>query len=102
MLGIMVLSMRTTVTLEPETERLLREAMRQRGQSFKEVLNQAVVQGLADLRCDAGEAPFAPPAFPMGLRAGYDPALLDSLDGDLEVGAFLDLSRRLGEQYPSG
>ena len=34
MLGIMVLSMRTTVTLEPETERLLREAMRQRGQSF--------------------------------------------------------------------
>ena len=32
--GIMTLSMRTTVALEPETERLLREAMRPRGQSF--------------------------------------------------------------------
>lgn len=75
MFGIMILSMRTTATLEPETERLFREAMRQRGQSFEEVLNQAVVQGMADLRCDAGEAPFAPHAFPMGLRAGYDPVL---------------------------
>ena len=34
MFGIMMLSMRTTVTLEPEAERLLREAMRRRGQSF--------------------------------------------------------------------
>ena len=78
---------RTTVTLEPEAERLLREAMRQRGQSFQEVLNQAVVQGSADLRCDAVEAPFAPLASPVGLRGGYDPALLDSLDGDMELGA---------------
>ena len=73
----MMLAMRTTVTLEPETERLLREAMRQRGQSFKEVLNQAVVRGLADLRCGAEEAPFVPRTFPMGLRAGHDPAYLD-------------------------
>ncbi len=63
----MMLAMRTTVTFEPETERLLREAMRQRGQSFKEVLNQAVVRGLADLRCGAEEAPFVPRTFPMGL-----------------------------------
>ena len=67
----MMLTMRTTVTLEPETERLLREAMRQRGQSFKEALNQAVVRGLADLRCDAEEAAFVPLTFPMGLRAGH-------------------------------
>ena len=59
--------MRTTVTLDPETEHLIREAMRQRGQSFKEVLNRAVVQGLADLRPDAGEAPFVPITYPMGL-----------------------------------
>ena len=96
-----MLTMRTTVTLEPETERLLREAMRQRGQSFKEALNQAVVRGLADLRCDAEEAPFVPLTFPMGLRAGHDPAYLDSLDGELEVGAFLEVSRRLGERSTS-
>ena len=46
--------MRTTVTLEPEAERLLKEAMRRRGQSFKDVLNHAVCKGLADLE-DAGD-----------------------------------------------
>ena len=63
-----------------------REAMRRRGQSFKEALNQAVVRGLADLRCDAEEAPFVPQTFPMGLRAGHDPAYPGSLDGDVEGG----------------
>jgi len=94
--------MRTTVTLDPETEYLLREAMRQRGQSFKEVLNRAVVQGLADLRSDAGEAPFVPTTYPMGLRAGHDPAHLGALGDDMEVDAFLDLSRRLSERTESG
>ena len=94
--------MRTTVTLDPETEHLLREAMRQRRQSFKEVLNRAVVQGLADLRSDAGEAPFVPAAYPRGLRAGHDPAHLGALDDDMEVDEFLDLSRRLSERTASG
>lgn len=94
--------MRTTVTLDPETEHLLREAMRQRGQSFKEVLNGAVVRGLADLRPDGREAPFVPAVYPMGLQAGYDPAHLGALGDDLEVDAFLDLSRRLSERTDSG
>ena len=94
--------MRTTVTLDPETERLLREAMRQRGQSFKEVLNGAVVKGLADLRSDVGETPFVPTTYPMGLRAGFDPAHLGELGDELEVDAFLDLSRRLSERTGSG
>ena len=94
--------MRTTVTLDPETERLLREAMRQRGQSFKEVLNRAVVQGLADLQHDGGDVPFVPQTFPMGLRAGNDPAHLSALGDDVEVDAFLELSRRLGRRSPSG
>ena len=97
----MMPAMRTTVTLEPETERLLREAMSQRGQSFKEALNQAVVRGLAALRCDAEEAAFVPLTFPVGLRAGHDPACLDALDGEPEVGAFLEVSRRLSERTPS-
>ena len=94
--------MRTTVTLDPETEHLIREAMRQRGQSFKDVLNRAVVQGLADLRSDSGEASFVPAAYPMGLRAGHDPAHLGALGDDLEVDAFLELSRRLSERTASG
>ncbi len=94
--------MRTTVTLEPEAERLLHEAMHQRGQSFKEALNQAVIQGLADLPCDTDETPFVPQSFPMNLRTGYDPAHLNSLSDNMEVTAFLDLSRRLGEQTATG
>lgn len=87
--------MRTTVTLEPETERLLREAMHQRGQSFNETLNQAVIRGLADLHCDIDKTPFIQQSFPMGLRTGYDPAHLNSLNDDLEADTFLALSRYL-------
>jgi hypothetical protein len=38
--------MRTTVTLDPEVVKLIRDTMRERGISFKEVLNQAVRAGL--------------------------------------------------------
>ena len=93
--------MRTTVTLEPETERLLREAMHQRGQSFKETLNQAVIRGLTDLLCNIDETSFIQQSFAMGLRSGYDPAHLNFLNDDMEVDAFLALSQRLGKQTPS-
>jgi hypothetical protein len=38
--------MRTTVTLDPDAEALVRKAMRERGLSFKEAINQAIVAGL--------------------------------------------------------
>jgi hypothetical protein len=38
--------MRTTVTLEPEVQALIRAAMKERGISFKEALNAAVRAGL--------------------------------------------------------
>lgn len=43
----MIARMRTTVTLEPDVEALLRKAMRERGISFKDALNQAVRVGLS-------------------------------------------------------
>lgn len=39
--------MRTTVTLDADVERMLRTAVRERGTSFKEALNQAVRFGLS-------------------------------------------------------
>ena len=42
--------MRTTVTLVPDAERLIRNAMKHSGQSFKEVLNEAIPGGLANER----------------------------------------------------
>jgi hypothetical protein len=38
--------MRTTVTLDPDVERLIRDAMRERDISFKEALNEAARIGL--------------------------------------------------------
>ena len=38
--------MRTTITLEPDVEALIRSAMKKRGISFKEALNSAVRAGL--------------------------------------------------------
>ncbi|MGH8925274.1 MAG: antitoxin [Acidimicrobiia bacterium] len=38
--------MRTTVTLEPDTEALIRRRMREHGVSFKEALNDAIRDGL--------------------------------------------------------
>ncbi len=89
-----MLGMRTTVTLEPETERLLREAMRRHGFSFKEALNRAVVRGLAEPE-QATEAPCAPPTFAMGLKAGHDGAAMNRLNDDLEAEAFKELTERL-------
>ena len=37
--------MRTTVTLDPDTEALIRRRMRERGVSFKQALNDAVREG---------------------------------------------------------
>ena len=39
--------MRTTVTLDPDTEHLVRRRMRETGASFKQALNDAIRSGLA-------------------------------------------------------
>lgn len=38
----MMQSMRTTVTLDPDTEQIIRRRMREMGMSFKEALNDAI------------------------------------------------------------
>lgn len=84
--------MRTTVTLDPATERLIRLAMADRGVSFKVALNEAIQRGLADL--DDQDEPFVVQATSLGLRAGIDPARLNAGAGELEVDAFVELAPR--------
>lgn len=86
--------MRTTVTIEPAVERLLRKAMAVRGHGFKRTLNDALRAGLADIEGD-DEPPFEIRARPLGLRPGIDPTRLNSLAGELDDEAFIALSRRL-------
>lgn len=56
--------MRTTITLDPDVEVLLKQAMRERGLSFKDAVNQAVRAGLASARVEA--PPFKQRTFHMG------------------------------------
>ncbi len=87
--------MRTTVTLDADTESLLREAMRQRGHTFKQALNDAVRQGLAGVAGDPARPPFVQRSFPMRLKPGYDLGKLSALEADLDAEAFSEVTRRL-------
>ena len=70
--------MRTTITLTPEADSLVRRVMRERGLSFKDAVNAAIVDGLGT----SSEA-FSTPTFALGpARVDLDHAL--SLAGELE------------------
>lgn len=56
--------MRTTITLEPDVEALLRRSMRERGITFKDAVNQAVRAGLTQPAKDVPT--FKQRAFHMG------------------------------------
>ena len=81
-------AMRTTVTLDEDVERLLREAMHRSRCGFKEALNAALRTGLGRKAAGTRRAPFAIKARPMGLRPGIDPAGLNKLADEFEVDAF--------------
>lgn len=56
--------MRTTVTLDPDVESLLRREVRRRGEPFKQILNDAIRAGLRNVN-RRNEA-FEPLTFDMG------------------------------------
>ena len=60
--------MRTTVTLEPEVEALLRSAMKEQGVSFKVALNSAIRSGLTAAR---PRRRFVQAAFSMGAEQNF-------------------------------
>ena len=76
----MMLAMRTTVTLDPDAEALIRKRMRERGTSFKQTLNEAIREAL---RATPGPSRFQTPTADLGLPAvNLDRAL--QLAADLE------------------
>ena len=82
--------MRTTVTLDADVERMLRDAMHRSRTSFKQALNTAIRAGLGQQTVRAASRPFVLKARPLGLRAGLDPAGFNQLADDLEVEAVLE------------
>jgi len=73
--------MRTTVTLEPDVEALLKKLMRERGLSFKTAINQAVRLGLTNRD---GQQGFETRSRSMGRREGVDLTKALQLAGELE------------------
>jgi lipid-binding SYLF domain-containing protein len=92
--GIKMPDVRTTVTIEPDVERLLKEAVRRSGSSFKDVLNRAIREGLAGSSRTVMAKPFTVRAREMGLRAGIDAGALNRLADELEVEDFLERQGR--------
>ena len=61
--------MRTTVTLEPDVEALIRRAMKERGLSFKEALNSALRMGLTQTK--PGKRGFVQKTFALGSEQNF-------------------------------
>ena len=74
--------MRTTVTIDPDVEVLVKRAMRQRDASFKQVLTDCLREALSERPAKA-RAPFGQPTFRMG-RPVVDPTKATALAADLE------------------
>ena len=82
--------MRTTLTLDPDTEALVRRRMRERGVSFKQAVNDAIRDGLAVPAAVA--TPFRTETADLGLpTVNLDRAL--ALAGELEDEELLRRSR---------
>lgn len=73
--------MRTTLTLDPDVAALVRKAMRARGRSLKEIVNEAIRRGLAPPK---RTRPFRTPTFKMGHERSID------LDRALHLAAELE------------
>jgi len=93
--------MRTTVTLEKDVERMLRDAMHGSRRSFKETLNGALRAGLGWKPAQSKRSAFVVRARSLRLRAGLDPAGFKKPADDLEVDAFLAKNPGAsGRDYP--
>lgn len=88
----MMLQVRTTVTLDPDVEALVKRLMQEDGISFKTALNQALRKALSP----PGQIRFVQRTHSMGARPGvpYDKALsLASALEDQEIIRKLDLGK---------
>lgn len=90
--------MRTTVTLDPDVEKLLRESIQRGHKTFKSALNDALRRGLKGNASYSADQQYEVKARPLGLRAGIDPSRIHELYDELEVDEFLSKSKKLQQQ----
>jgi hypothetical protein len=83
--------MRTTVTLDPDVESMLRKEMRRRDEPFKQVLNNAIRAGLRTMK--RRDQPFEPLTFDMG-EPRVDLTKAAAFAAELEDDALIDRYQR--------
>lgn len=81
--------MRTTVTLDSDVERILREEIHRSRKSFKVILNDAV---RAALKPKSQQLPKLLPPVSMGIMTGVDPVRFTNMADELEADAYRRLS----------
>lgn len=79
--------MRTTLTVEDDLGRRLKERARREGRSFKDVVNEALRRGLTAQEVRENSEPYRVETFRGGLRPGVDPLKLNQLVDELEISA---------------
>lgn len=85
--------MRTTVTLDPDVQALLKRAMREQDLSFKQALNDAVRTGLRKPAVSAKAARFVQRSFKLG-RPLVDLTKANALAGELEDAELIQRTQR--------
>lgn len=85
--------MRTTLTLDPDVARLLKERMHRERTSFKEVVNDALRRGLAPSPHPPDRPPFRVEPHRTTLRTGIDARGLNRLVDELEDEAVIEKLR---------
>ncbi len=66
----MIAIVRTTVTLDRDVERLIRDSMRERGISFKQALNESIRAGLVRTK-EGRRRRFMQRSFPLGAEQNF-------------------------------
>jgi hypothetical protein len=89
--------MRTTLTLDEDVAKRLREKARRTGDSFKEVVNSTLRRGLTGEKPSPRLPRFEVKAKACGFRTGVDVRRLNQLNDELELEEF---QRRLREESP--
>jgi hypothetical protein len=84
--------MRTTLTIDPDVEKLLEEETQRSRKPFKQVVNEALRRGLT--RRDAKPRKLVVKVHDGRLRPGYDPASFNSLSDELEDQTVLSSAAR--------
>lgn len=85
--------MRTTLTLEPDLAKKLKDLAHRRGQSFKQTLNEVVRRGLAAPAQHPKAQRYTVTPHAGGFRPGIDPRKLNQLADQLDVEDFTGEAR---------